>query len=296
MLELIGLSKRFGNTLALDDCSFTAHPGRMLGFLGPNGAGKTTAMRSVFWLVRLDAGTVTWGGVPIDEAVRRTFGYMPEQRGLYPRMKNRDQLVYLGELHGMHEKDAIESADRWLDEFELLDRAEDRLEQLSHGNQQRIQLAAALIFDPDLLVLDEPFSGLDPLGVKSLGEILKRQAAAGKTVVFSSHQLDLVEDLCEDVAIIDSGSVVLTGEVASIKERSPHRRVEVHVTGSDGSWVPQSPDIVASSVQGEKIVLVVERSFPIDEFLSHAAGAGQVTHVAFEAPSLSEVFLEVVGR
>lgn len=296
MLELLGLSKRFGEITALDGCSFSVAPGRMLGFLGPNGAGKTTAMRSVFGLVALDAGRVTWGGAPIDEAIRRTFGYMPEQRGLYPRMKVRDQLVYLGELHGMRVRAALEAADRWLDEFGLLDRAEDRLEQLSHGNQQRIQLAAALIFDPELLVLDEPFSGLDPIGVNSLGETLKRQAAAGKTVVFSSHQLDLVEDLCEDVAIIDSGKVVLTGRVAEIKERAAHRRVEVHVSGSDGSWLPDYPDIVSSSVQGERVVLVVERSFPIDELLVAAAGAGQVTHVEFEAPSLSEVFLEAVRR
>ncbi len=296
MLELIGLSKRFGDIVALDGCSFSVAPGRMLGFLGPNGAGKTTAMRSIFGLVALDAGTVTWSGAPIDEATRRTFGYMPEQRGLYPRMKVRDQLVYLGELHGMRVKDALEAADRWLDEFGLLDRAEDRLEQLSHGNQQRIQLAAALIFDPELLVLDEPFSGLDPIGVNSLGETLKRQAAAGKTVVFSSHQLDLVEDLCEEVAIIDAGKVVLAGQVASIKERAAHRRVEVHVSGSDGSWLAESPDIVSSSVQGERVVLVVERSFPIDEFLVSAARAGQVMHVEFEAPSLSEVFLEAVRR
>jgi ABC-2 type transport system ATP-binding protein len=157
-------------------------------------------------------------------------------------------------------------------------------------------LAAALVFDPDLLVLDEPFSGLDPIGVQSLGSTLKRQAAAGKTVVFSSHQLDLVEDLCEEVAIINEGRIVLSGEVNDIKQRAHHRRVELHVAGSDGSWVPESPLIASSSVQGERVVLVVDRTFPIEELVALAAQSGQVTHVSFEAPSLSEVFLEAVGR
>ena len=163
MLELNDLVKRYGEVVALDGCSFTAEPGKMLGFLGPNGAGKTTAMRSVFGLARMDAGTVTWQGSPIDERVRRTFGYMPEQRGLYPRMKVHDQLVYFAELRGMAVGDAADSANRWLEEFGLIDRRRDRLEELSHGNQQRVQLAAALVCEPELLVLDEPFSGLDPL-------------------------------------------------------------------------------------------------------------------------------------
>lgn len=296
MLDLHDLHKRFGDIVALDGCTFSATPGRMLGFLGPNGAGKTTAMRSIFGLVALDSGSVTWRGQPIDGPTRRTFGYMPEQRGLYPRMKVRDQLVYLGELHGMDVGAAEASADHWLDEFGLLERGGDRLEQLSHGNQQRIQLAAALIFDPVLLVLDEPFSGLDPLGVQALGETLKREAARGKTVVFSSHQLDLVEDLCEEVAIINDGELVLTGEVGAIKEQASHRRVEIHVAGSDGTWLPESPLIAESSVQGERAVLVVERDFPIDELLTLAASAGTVTHVSFEAPTLSRVFLEAVSR
>lgn len=296
MLELDGLYKRFGDVVALSDCTFSASPGRMLGFLGPNGAGKTTAMRSIFGLVALDAGRVAWRGSPISDSVRRTFGYMPEQRGLYPRMRIRDQLVYLGELHGMTAATARAASDRWLEEFGLLDRADDRLEQLSHGNQQRIQLAAALVFDPDLLVLDEPFSGLDPLGVQALGAILRREAHGGKTVVFSSHQLDLVEDLCEEVAIIDAGRVVLSGEVGAIKDSARRRRLEIHVAGSDGSWVPDSPSVLESSIQGDRAVLIVEKGFPVDDLVALAAQAGPVTHVSYEAPRLSQVFLEAVGR
>ena len=296
MLKLEGLVKRYGDVEALNGCTLSVAPGHILGFLGPNGAGKTTAMRSVFGLVRPDSGRVSWKGEPIDQAARARFGYMPEQRGLYPRMRVRDQITYLGELHGMPVSDAERSADRWLEELGLTDRAQDRLEELSHGNQQRVQLIAALVHDPELLVLDEPFGGLDPLGVQTLGEVLRREADAGKAVVFSSHQLDLVEDLCEEVAIINEGSVVLSGDVNEIRQRAIHRRVEVHVQGSDGSWVPESSQIISSSVQGERVVLVVEQSFPIDRLLSLAAAAGQVSHVAFEAPSLSEVFLEAVGR
>ncbi len=294
MLEFQNLTKRYGDVVALDGCSFAARPGRILGFLGPNGAGKTTAMRSVFGLVALDDGRVSWNGAPIDESTRRRFGYMPEHRGLYPRMRVHDQLTYLGELHGLTAAEAAASASRWLHELGLSERAQDRLEELSHGNQQRVQLAAALVFDPELLVLDEPFSGLDPLGVQALGAMLERQAAGGKTVVFSSHQLDLVEDLCQDVAIINEGRIVLMGEVRAVKERAGLRRVEVHVSGGDGSWVPADPSTRESSIQGERVVLVVDESFAIDEFLSKAAAAGHITHVAFSAPSLSEVFLEAV--
>ena len=162
MLEFDAATKRFGPVTALDGCTFAARPGRLTGFLGPNGAGKTTAMRAVFGLVELDAGAVRWRGAPISGAERARFGYMPEERGLYPRMRVRDQLVYLGRLCGGTSKAAGRVADRWLERLGLADRASDRLDALSHGNQQRVQLIAALVNEPDLLVLDEPFSGLDP--------------------------------------------------------------------------------------------------------------------------------------
>jgi ABC-2 type transport system ATP-binding protein len=213
VLEFDGATKRFGELAALDGCTFAIQSGRLTGFLGPNGAGKTTAMRAVFGLVELDAGTVRWRGAPIGGAQRARFGYMPEERGLYPRMRVRDQLLYLGQLCGRTSRDVERTVDTWLERLGLAERASDRLDALSHGNQQRVQLIAALVNEPDLLVLDEPFSGLDPIAMANMSELLGEVAAAGAAVLFSSHQLDLVEDLCEDVVIIDHGRIVLAGDL-----------------------------------------------------------------------------------
>lgn len=294
MLKLNNLSKRYGEVQALDGASLEVAPGRMLGFLGPNGAGKTTAMRSVFGLVRLDGGEVLWRGGPIGPAERLQFGYMPEQRGLYPRMKVGEQLVYFGELHGMSHSDATASAARWLTTLGLADRIDDRLEQLSHGNQQRVQLAAALVHDPELLILDEPFSGLDPVAVETLAASLQAEAARGKAVVFSSHQLDLVEDLCEEVVIINQGRNVMEGNVAALKEASPHRRLEIDVVNGDGAWLPEMTGVEAKEVDGSLIRLLVQKDMDIEGVLSAARAVGPIRHFSFEAPSLSEMFLRAV--
>jgi ABC-2 type transport system ATP-binding protein len=211
MLTLSRVRKRFGPVQALDGCSFSVERGRMLGFLGPNGAGKTTTMRAIFGLVELDAGDVLWDGRPIALEDRLRFGYMPEERGLYPRMPVGEQVAYFARLHGMAAADARASASRWLGRLGLADRAGAKLEELSHGNQQRAQLAAALLHEPELLVLDEPFAGLDPIAVQTLVDVLRGEAQRGAAVLFSSHQLELVEDICEDVAIVDQGRVVATG-------------------------------------------------------------------------------------
>ena len=211
MLEIIDLAKRYGNVVALDGATFTARPGRIVGFLGPNGAGKTTTMRCIFGLARSDRGEVRWAGRPVDRVTRLRFGYMPEQRGLYPRMRVGEQLSYFGQQHGLSGKAADAAARRWLERLGLADREKSKLEELSHGNQQRIQLATALVHDPELLVLDEPFSGLDPLGTATMTEVVRERAAAGVGVLFSSHQLDLVEDVCEDVVIIARGRIVGVG-------------------------------------------------------------------------------------
>ncbi|HXQ85935.1 MAG TPA: ATP-binding cassette domain-containing protein, partial [Gaiella sp.] len=208
MLSIDAIGKRFGEVTALDGCSFNVERGRMLGFLGPNGAGKTTTMRAIFGLVELDTGAVLWDGRPIGPVERLRFGYMPEERGLYPRMRVREQLAYLGRLHGLNARDADAAASEWLTRLGLADRADAKVVELSHGNQQRAQLAAALVHTPELLVLDEPFAGLDPVAVRTLAQVLRDEAARGVAVLFSSHQLDLVEEICEEVAIIDRGRIV----------------------------------------------------------------------------------------
>src|ERR671915_648423 len=216
----------------------------MFGFVGPHGAGKTTAMRIVLGVLAADRGEVSFDGRPVDFDLRSRFGYMPEERGLYPKMRVRDQLVYLARLHGVPGGAARESADRWIERLGLTERAGDRVEQLSLGNQQRVQLAAALVHDPDLLVLDEPFSGLDPVGVDVLSGVLADYASNGVPVLFSSHQLELVERLCDAVAIIKDGRLVASGKVEELRDRgADDRRVRVELQGDGEDWVPEGAEI-----------------------------------------------------
>jgi ABC-2 type transport system ATP-binding protein len=294
MLQFEGASKRFGALAALDGCTFAAEPGRLTGFLGPNGAGKTTAMRAVFGLVELDAGTVTWRGASIDPGVRLTFGYMPEERGLYPRMRVREQLLYLGHLCGRASSDVARSVDGWLERLGLAERAEDRLDALSHGNQQRVQLIAALVNEPALLVLDEPFSGLDPIAMGLMADVLSDVAAAGATVLFSSHQLDLVEDLCEDVVIIDHGRVVLAGELEALRAAVPQRFVEIHYRGAPPDWSALPAVELVASRDGHAR-LQVDRDADVAEVVAIARRAPAIVSFAYQPPTLSELFRQAVA-
>ncbi len=294
MLSVDSLSKNYGDVVALESCSFQVDRGRMLGFLGPNGAGKTTAMRSVFGLVNPDAGRVTWDGEPISPNMRRRFGYMPEQRGLYPRMKILDQVRYLGRLHGMDHASAHESANQWLDRLGLSDRKDNPLESLSHGNQQRVQLAVALVHDPELLVLDEPFSGLDPIAAETMAGILTEEAARGKAVVFSSHQLDVVEDLCEDVAIINQGAIVVEGVVKELQDAAPIRHVEIEVEGDADALLSGLEGLRHTSSKGNVHTAIIEASTDVRGLLNAAQDAGAVRHFTYTTPSLTDLFREAV--
>ena len=294
MLEFDMASKRFGSVLALDACTFTAQPGRLTGFLGPNGAGKTTAMRAVFGLVELDAGAVRWRGAPIGMVERSRFGYMPEERGLYPRMRVRDQLLYLGRLCGRSSTEVSRSVDRWLERLGLSDRRNDRVDALSHGNQQRVQLIAALVNDPDLLVLDEPFSGLDPLAVANMSALLAEVTAAGSTVLFSSHQLDLVEDICEDVVIIDRGHIVTAGDLAELRAAVPQRFVDLRYRGTPPDWSAM-PSVEVIEADEEHARLRVERNVDLAAIVDAARSTVELVSFAYEPPRLSEIFREAVA-
>jgi len=294
MLGFDGATKRFGSVTALEGCTFAARPGRLTGFLGPNGAGKTTAMRAVFGLVELDAGTVRWQGRPVTAAERARFGYMPEERGLYPRMRVRDQLVYLGQLCGRGAKDVGRSVDGWLERLGLAGRAADRLDALSHGNQQRVQVIAALVGDPALLVLDEPFAGLDPIAMGAMGELLSDAAAGGVTVLFSSHQLDLVEDLCQDVVIIDHGRVVLAGELAELRAKVPQRFVDIRYRGPAPDWSGLAPVELVEARDGQARL----RAGPdtdLAALLARAQDRADIVSFAYQPPTLSELFRQAVA-
>jgi len=294
MLGFNGATKRFGSVTALDRCTFAARPGRLTGFLGPNGAGKTTAMRAVFGLVGLDAGVVRWQGAPVSAAERARFGYMPEERGLYPRMRVRDQLVYLGQLCGRGAQDVGRSVDRWLERLGLAGRAADRLDALSHGNQQRVQLIAALVNDPGLLVLDEPFSGLDPIAMDAMGGLLAELAAGGATVLFSSHQLDLVEDLCQDVVIIEHGRVVLAGELAELRARVPQRFVDIRYRGPAPDW-PQLASVTVIEAKDGRARLRVGHDTDVAALLATMQKGTDVVSFAYQPPTLSELFHQAVA-
>lgn len=296
MLEIDHLTKRYGPVTALDDASFVARPGRIVGFLGPNGAGKTTTMRCIFGLATPEGGHVSWDGRAVDPPTRLRFGYMPEQRGLYPRMRVLDQLSYFAQHHGLGRRDARTRAMTWLERFGLADRARSKVEDLSHGNQQRVQLATALVHDPDLLVLDEPFSGLDPLGISTMTEVLRERAARGVGVVFSSHQLDLVEEVCEDVVIISRGRVVADGAIDDLRARSGRRHLEVEVIGNGGAWLDGTDHHNVLERDGDRVKLLVDEAVDLGALLAAARAAGEVRRFSFEPPRLSELFMEAVAE
>ncbi|MEO5679008.1 MAG: ATP-binding cassette domain-containing protein [Acidimicrobiales bacterium] len=293
-LELVGLTKRYGTIVALDGLTLAVPQGELVGLLGPNGAGKSTAMRLVFGLLAPDAGEVRWRGQSVDGRQRLRFGYLPEERGLYPRMRVRDQLVYFGRLHDMTKADAGAASDRWLERLGVADRAGDRVDALSLGNQQRVQLAAALVHSPDLLVLDEPFSGLDPVAVDTLAGVLAEQVAAGVSVVFSSHQLDLVEDLCDSVAILDHGRLVLAGRVTELKQAG-HRVLRVLVAGAGDGWAEhlRGASVAGTDARGTRLAL--EPGVDPFEILAQVRAAAELVDFALELPRLSQLFREAVS-
>ena len=297
-LELDGLRRRYGTVTALDGLTFGVPAGQVFGFLGPNGAGKTTTMRAIFGVAALDAGEIRWRGHPAGEAARRTFGYMPEERGLYPAMELLDQVEYFALLHGMDSQAAAKAARHWIDRLGLSGRDKTRIDALSHGNQQRAQLAVALVHDPELLVLDEPFSGLDPGGIDDMSAILKERAAAGVTVLFSSHQLDLVEDICEAVAIIHHGRLVISGPVAELR-RGDRPRLAVRVTGDQTAAWSAGVRVSAGTVDAVRADGTAEISLTStadsQPILDLARAAGPVEHFAYKDRSLSEVFRQATG-
>jgi ABC-2 type transport system ATP-binding protein len=291
-LELRDVSKRYGDTVALDALSFAVPAGRMFGFVGPNGAGKTTAMRIVLGVLAADAGEVVWHGLPLDAEARRGIGYMPEERGLYPKMPVREQLEYLAELHGMSEARARATAEHWLERLGVSERADDPVEALSLGNQQRVQLAAALVHEPRLLILDEPFSGLDPVGVDVLSEVLLDEVRArGATIVFSSHQLELVERLCDAVAIIAGGRLVACGRVDELRRVHGGRRWRVEVTGAPPDWHAEVPGV---RPLGDSIVELDAGADP-QALLDAARRHGRVERFGPAEVTLAELFREATA-
>lgn len=292
-LSVDQISRRYGETVALEDLSLEVGRGQIFGFVGPNGAGKTTAMRIIVGLLQADSGTVTWNGAPISTDQRRRIGYMPEERGLYPKMRVDQQLEFFAELHGLEATEASARTAAWLDRLGVGERATDNVEELSLGNQQRVQLAASLVFDPEILVLDEPFSGLDPVGVDALSEVLVEVCAdRGVPVLFSSHQLELVERLCDSVAIIKAGRLVAAGPVAELERERSGNTWTIELEGQPESWQPEL----------EGLRRLGPWTFELDEgtdpqaLLEAGQSAGQVRRFGQVEPGLAELFRSVVSE
>lgn len=290
------LARRFGDVVALDGVSLAVEPGEIHGFVGANGAGKTTAMRIIVGVERGDRGDVTLGGTPVDHEVRRQVGYLPEERGLYPDMRVGDQVRYLARLHGLDATTAATRTDELLARLGLSERADDATGELSLGNQQRVQLAAALAHRPRLLLLDEPFSGLDPVATDVMASMLHEEAARGAPVLFSSHQLDLVERLCDRVTIIANGRVVTSGGIEELRRERSGRRVVVRLLDAAPldarSWAGVPGVEHAAASDGE---VTVRLSADADEqlLLDHARAQGRVVRFAPLEPSLAELYREV---
>jgi ABC-2 type transport system ATP-binding protein len=297
MLELITLRTRFGEVVALDGLSLRAGPGRIHGFVGRNGAGKTTTMRIALGLLEPDAGEVLIDGRPVTVADRRRIGYLPEERGLYPKMSPRDQVIFFGELSGVPARRAAAEADRLLDTLGIGARATEPVEKLSLGNQQRVQLAVALVPSPDLLVLDEPFSGLDPVGVDALAEVLRAEVDRGVGVVFSSHQLELVERLCDEVTIIDAGRVVAAGSIAELRTANGRERLRIGVDGGPADWLAAVEGVSVVATDGDDVLVELDdRPGGDQRLLAAAQAAGRVRAFVWEQPSLADLFREAVPR
>ncbi|CAN5564968.1 ABC transporter ATP-binding protein [soil metagenome] len=293
------ITKRFGDVVALDAVSFSVEPGRIFGLLGANGAGKTTSMRIVLDILRADSGRVTWQGVENTALPRRTWGYLPEERGLYPRMKVGEQLRFFAALYGVPDTRARAEIGDWLERFRIPEYLDRKVEELSKGNQQKIQFIAAIIHDPDVLIMDEPFSGLDPVNVRLLKEAFGEMRDRGKTLIFSTHQMETVEELCESIAIVDRGRVVVSGLVRDVK-RDMGRQVVRLATDGDGhnvEWLADLPGVTVTSQREDYVELGVPAGSDPEHILRAALDRGdRVTRFEIAEPSLEEIFIEHIGH
>jgi ABC-2 type transport system ATP-binding protein len=297
-LQVSNVTKRYGSTVAVDDVSFSAHPGRILGLLGPNGAGKTSTIRMITYITGPDEGEVTYEGKPVGTWSQRRMGYLPEERGLYKQLRVKEQLVYLGTLKGMSKSDASDRADYWLDRFDATDWADKETEELSKGMQQKVQFIATLLHEPSLLILDEPFSGLDPINSDLLRDIILELRKDDRTILFASHRMEQVEQLCDDICLIARGEIVLRGDLREVKESFGRNTVIVEFDGDD-HFVDQ--------LAAEEVVRVNTRNAHRAEMTLLNGAADRVLQATLDSvdelyrferttPSLNEIFVEVVGE
>lgn len=292
MLEVHNVSRSFAERLVLDDVNFTVPRGALTGFVGANGAGKTTTMRIIMGLLQASSGTVSLDGKPLESGTRPHFGYMPEERGLYPKQPIIDQLVYLGQLHSLSRSDARRRAMELLARFGLDDRGKSKLESLSLGNQQRVQVAAALLHEPEVLILDEPFSGLDPLAVDAMSSILSDYASRGVPVLFSSHQLDLLDVLVDHLVIIQDGRILANASAETLRS-SQATRHKLSL-GADAGWLREEPGVEVIDISGSRALVNFQTESDSQRVLREALSLGIVTEFAIHRPALADIYREII--
>lgn len=293
-LVVAGVTKRFRDVTAVDDLSFTVPRGSLFGFLGPNGAGKTTTMRVVLGILKADSGSVTWDGRPVPKQGPGFFGYLPEERGLYPKMRVEEHLEFLGRINGLDKEDAKKATARWIERFELGDLRHKRIEELSKGNQQKVQTMGTMLHEPELLILDEPFSGLDPVNTSLLKEVLLDAHNQGKTIIFSSHRMDQVEEICEDIVLIKSGRLVLNGNLRQIKRSMGRQILRIAVEGNGDFWA-RIPGLTLLNSHHDYFEFRLGDQVDPHQVLKAAMEAGQVIHFEIVEPTLDQIFVEKVG-
>lgn len=288
-------TKKFGSFTAVDQLSMKVEEGQMYGFLGANGAGKTTTFRMILGLLEPTSGIISWKGQSVTYKTSREIGYLPEERGLYPKMKVEDQLIYLAQLRGMKKREARREAALWLERFEVPHYAQKKVEELSKGNQQKIQLIASLLHRPSLLILDEPFSGLDPVNVEMLKQAILDFQSEGATIVFSSHRMDHVEELCDQMSILHKGKVILSGKIREVKQAFGKQNVRIKSDDDIASLQHIAGVETYTPVKDGGIFRITDETVA-QVLLAKSMEMGQLRHFALEEPSLQEIFIEKVGQ
>jgi ABC-2 type transport system ATP-binding protein len=296
-LQVEQLNKWFGSFQAIKELSMEVEEGALFGFLGPNGAGKTTTMRMILDLIRPDSGQITWNGYPVREVARRSFGYLPEERGLYPRMEVEAQLLFLARLSGLSKPDALRALDEWLERFQITANRGKKIEELSKGNQQKVQFLATILHDPTILVMDEPFSGLDPVNANVLKEALLEMHRRGKTIIFSTHQLEQAEELCQDIVIINQGQSVVQGSVREVKRQYERNVARLKLENDpEASWLEQLPGVQVTKRREDYIEMHIQANLNpnviVEAALHHG---GIISRFELTEPSLTDIFIEKVG-
>lgn len=296
-LLIENISKSFANVQAVRNLSMKVESGEIFGFLGPNGAGKTTTIRMILDILRPDSGSITWNGTPVSDIPRKAWGYLPEERGLYPKMTVEDQLIFLARLYGMPKNVVKQELDEWLERFQITSYRKKKVEELSKGNQQKVQFLATILHEPDILLMDEPFSGLDPVNVNLLKDAFLEMHHRGKTIIFSTHQMETVEELCENISIINKGQVVVEGSVRQVK-RSAGRTVVRLALDNDPqiAWLDQIPGVTVTKRRQDYVEVNLAPPATTDQILQTALQrGGHITRFELAEPSLTDIFIERVG-